>query len=465
MPIIRHENAGNTVFPWRKTSRFYGMIKWDAAEGTPTLEPMRRFSTRLRRRELIGAVVSAALAGASGCRPRTAEEVSTGGKTEIGFWNGFTGPDGKTMDALVRRFEHENPDVSVALQVIPWGTYYDKVTLSLAFGGAPDLFVIHAARISEFADFGVLRPVQDLVAGDKNPLQAADFADVPWNASFYKGAQYGLPLDVHPIGLYYNRDLFAQAGIQKPPTTWDEFLAAAKTTTHGDTWGFVYTNQRSNFVTFAAQFGGGVLTPDLQHSAMSEPATIEAAHQMRDLIYKHKVAPKPEGVDAWLAFRQGKAAMAMEGVYMKTSLEEQKGLNYAGAPVPLFGTKPAAWGGTHNLCLPNDSDPRQKRDPKRVQAAWRLARFLSDNSLAWAEGGQVPARKAVAASPEFAALPVQAQFAKQLPYVVYEPLTPRANALWPFADPAIEAVLIDLQTPEAAFTDATRRINQVLERP
>jgi multiple sugar transport system substrate-binding protein len=91
-------------------------------------------------------------------------------------------------------------------------------------------------------------------------------------------------------------------------------------------------------------------------------------------------------------------------------------------------------------------------------------RFLSDNSLAWAEGGQVPARRDIAQSAAFARLPVQSQFARQLDYVQYEPLTPQINALFPFVDPAVEAVLLDLQTPEAAMRDASRRIEQVLAR-
>ena len=55
--------------------------------------------------------------------------------------------------------------------------------------------------------------------------------------------------------------------------------------------------------------------------------------------------------------------------------------------------------------------------------------------------------------------------ARQLPFVQYEPLVPKLNALDPFVDPAIEAVLLDLQTPEQAMRDACRRIRQVLERP
>lgn len=421
---------------------------------------------RLSRRQILAGGAAAALAGGCAARRRAGSAALAAAGTTIRFWNGFTGPDGKTMEALVKRFRAANPDVAVEMQIIPWGTYYDKLTLSLAYNGAPDVFVVHAGRLPEFAAFDTLRPLADLYASDARPLSVKDFAPVPWQATFYQNRQLALPLDVHPLGLYYNTDLFAQAGITAPPTNWDAFLDAARRLTRDtdgdgrtDQWGFVFTWQRTNFLTFAAQEGGGILTPGGARSAMDSPATLRAAHRMHDLIYKHKVAPRPEGVDAWLAFRQGRVGMALEGVYMLSSLQEQKGLAYAGAPAPQFGPYPGVWGGSHLLCQPAGIAPGQ------AKAAWRLMRFLSDNSLAWAEGGQVPARVAIQKSAAFAALPVPSAFARQLPYVQYEPLTPKTNALLPFVDPAIEAVLLDLQTPEAALRDASRRINQVLARP
>src|SRR5436309_15699703 len=139
------------------------------------------------------------LAGCARTGPQAARaaERTADGKIVIDFWNGFTGPDGKTMQQIVHRFQERNPDVVVRMQIIPWGTYYDKLTLSLAYGGAPDLFVVHAARLPEFAWFGTLRPLGDLYATSRPPLTAADFAPVPWRATFFRGRQLALPLDVH----------------------------------------------------------------------------------------------------------------------------------------------------------------------------------------------------------------------------------------------------------------------------
>jgi multiple sugar transport system substrate-binding protein len=424
----------------------------------------------VKARRLAPALTLVAVLGGCAKAP-TAPATAPNGPIVLNFWNGFTGPDGKAMDKMVGQFQKRNPGIEVRMQTIPWGTYYDKLTLSLAYGGAPDVFVMHAGRLPEFESFDTLQPLGKLYAATP-ALSEKSFAPVPWRATFYKGKQYALPLDVHPIGLYFNTKLFKAAGIvdargqAKAPRTFDEFLDAAKRLTKDtngdgrpDQWGFVFTWQRTNWLSIAGQFGARILSDDGKKCLLESPQNLRALHLMHDVIYKYHVAPKPEGVDAWLAFRQGKVGMALEGVYMLSSLEEQKGLEFAGAPVPQFGPQRAAWGGSHLLCQPKGISDEHSR------AAWKLMRFLSDDSLIWAKAGQVPARSDLRASPQFRAMKVQTQFATQLPFVQYEPLHPKSNAIFPLIEPGIEAVMLDLATPEEAMRDATRRVNQVLERP
>lgn len=433
-------------------------------------------TTRRVPRVLLTVIAAVCLVLLGGCANRSADGGGgrdAAGRIVLDYWNGFTGPDGVTMTQMVNLFQKENPDVVVRMQFIPWATYYDKLTLSMAYGGTPDVFILQAARFPEYASFHTLRPMADLYASSQPPLTQKDFSPAPWHESFYRGTQYALPLDTHPIGLYYNTKLFQQAGIvdaqgrAKPPTNWTEFLADAQkltrdTTGSGrpDQWGFVITNEHSNWLTFAHQFGGDIVTPDGKRGAMASPACLQGTRQMCDLIYKYKVTPKPEGVsDSWLLFREGKAAMAMEGIYMLHSLQEEPGLQFSGAPAPQFGPLKGVWGGSHLLCQPAGISP------ERSKAAWRLMKFLSDHSILWGIGGQVPARLAVEQSPQFQALTVQAQFARQLPYVIYDPQIPQANALNQFVDPAIDDALNQNDTPEHAMRDADRRIDQLLSRP
>lgn len=409
---------------------------------------------------------SLALLALAGCGRR--ERAEAAGITTIDFWNGFTGPDGKTMEKMVRRFERENPSIRVRMQIIPWAQYYDKLTLGLAFNQAPDVFICHANRLQEFAQYGAFKQLDDSMAAEA-VLDQKDFLPIPWAAVHYQGRLYGIPLDCHPLGLYYNRKLFREAGIvdsageAKPPETWEEFLADArkltKKTASDQQWGFVFTWQHSNWYAFLYQHGGSVLTPDLKRAALNSPQAVEATTQMRDLIEKEKVAPSPEGIDAWRGFRQGRVAMAMEGIYMLADLQNSPGLDYGGAPIPQFGPVRATWAGSHCLCFP------AKGSGPRAEAAWKLATYLSNHSLDWADGGQIPARVSLLNTDRFRAMRVQSQFAKQLPYVRYEPPSTKATEITPFIDDAIEASLLGLEPPKQALDEAASRIDRVLSRP
>lgn len=425
-----------------------------------------RLGYRLLLAVLVGCLLLVAL---HGCRGERARHAAPDALT-LEFWNGFTGPDGATMERIVRAFNREHSDVRVRMQIIPWGTYYDKVTLGLAFGGAPDVFVLHASRLPEYADSRAIRTVDDLISEDD--LHVSDFAARTWAATQWNGRQYAIPLDCHPVGLYYNTELFKKAGIlddqgrPRPPTNLAEFIDAAKKLTidaDGDgrpeQWGFVYTWLRTNAHTFLAQHRSGWLSPDCSRSDLDSPNALRAFGLMRSLIHDHRVCPPPGGIDAWVGFQTGRVGMAIEGIYMLSSLEQQKGLSFAAAECPVFGDRPGVWADSHMLVMPRSISPAKRR------AAWRFIRYLSDNSLEWSRGGQVPVRKSVLAQPEFRRMRVQYEFSKQLPYVVYMPPSTAMNQILPFGDAAVEAVLQGIKSPEEALAEAARRMNNVLERP
>jgi len=103
-------------------------------------------------------------------------------------------------------------------------------------------------------------------------------------------------------------------------------------------------------------------------------------------------------------------------------------------------------------------------DARKREAAWTFMRYLSDHSLDWARGGQVPVRQSILNSPGFKKLQVQYEFSKELPYIAYEPPTVSYNQVVPFYDAAIEASLNRIKPTDEALSEAARRINEVLER-
>ena len=390
----------------------------------------RRFLTALSSL----AVAAGALAG--GCS-RTG-----GNKITIRFWNGFTGPDGRTMLRIIKRFNAANPDIQVLMQRMDWATCYNKLFVAGMGGRAPELFVLHTAVIPRFARAGFLRANDDLMAG-LNGVPLNDLDANVWQGAEYQGKHYGLPLDVHAMGMYYNRKRFREAGIvdaagnPRPPTNREEFLDAATRMTKPasgggpDQWGFVFTNWESNCYTLMRQYGGAFFTPDYEKCLLNNAENAAALQFCVDLIHKYQGRARPgkfRRVDRVSV--RAKVGMAFEGIYMLADLQKQSDLDFSGAPVPQFGPHQAVWAGSHNLCLRSDL-----KEPQ-LSATWRFIKYLSDNSLDWAAGGQIPTRPSRRAAPRFKEMTVQSAFAKQIPYVeLYAAVCPlflsfRPSLIW-----------------------------------
>lgn len=430
------------------------------------LYPLPRL--RLRSRLVVIAAVFAILllgmtAALIGCG-------SSSDQVTIRFWNGFTGPDGRAMLRMIKRFNAENPDIHILMQRMDWPPYYNKLFVAGLGGRAPEVFVIHAANIERFLQARFVRPLDDLVTGPDG-IDTADFADTAWEAVRRGGAHYGVPLDVHPVGMYYNKTLLKRAGVvdargeAAPPTTAEEFLDAtlkvAALPASGEArknWGYVFTWLRTNIYTIMRQYGGQFFTDPPTRCVMNCPENVAALEFCVALIRTHKVVPPPENFDSWVGFLQGRVGIAFEGIYMLADLKKQTDLDWGAAPLPMLGRERAAWADSHVLCLRADIDERHR------DAAWRFIKFLSDNSLDWAEGGQIPARTSLRETERFRAMYAQNEFSRQLPYITYLPPIPFIFEFQTEFDTAVEKALRGSVSARQALDDATRNINEILER-
>ena len=401
---------------------------------------------------------------ACACEPDPAGR-AVGEVVHVRFWNGFTGPDGRTMLAMVKRFNRENPDIYVTMQRMDWGTYYNKLFVARLGGRGPDVFVLHTDSIPRFVYAGFLRPCDDLTSGD-GALDPGDLDANVWQSVEFDGKHYAIPLDVHPLGMYYNRTLFKEAGIvdergnARPPTNRQEFLDACQRITNPQKgrWGFVFTWQRTNVYTIIRQFGGAIFSDDYARCTLTAPAPIAGLQFCVDLIHKLRVAPSPAAMNPFIGFRQGKVGMVFEGIYMLPELQRQTDLDWAAAPLPQLGETKAAWGNSHNLCISADADGR------RLEACERFVTYLSDHSLDWAEGGQVPVRKSLRDSARFRAMTAQYQFARQMPYVAYMPRVLFVNEYLAEFDPAVDSALRGSMAPEQAMRRAQANIERIMRR-
>ena len=267
---------------------------------------------------------------------------AAGDLVELRFWNGFTGPDGRTILRLVQEFNRQADGVRVTLQRMPWATYYNKLFVAGLDGRAPELFVLQSQWVARMQGAGLTRPTDDLFDDGGGSIPAGDFNANILAAVTRDGRRWAVPLDVHPMGLYYNKALFRQAGIvdgrgeARPPTNRAEFLdagrrlAALRTGDGGKVWGFAFTWLRTNVFTAMRQFGSPVVDADGTPAPLTDGPSVAALEFMHDLI-EQGIATPIEANAGIIGFRQGKVGMIFEGIYMLPELQRQTDLDYGAA--------------------------------------------------------------------------------------------------------------------------------------
>lgn len=389
---------------------------------------------------------------ASGCRQLRSDA------TLLRFWNGFTGPDGRTILKIIRKFNALHDDVQIVMQRMEWGTYYNKLFVAGMAGRAPEIFVVHTDNLERFMRARFIAPIGSIFG--TNGIDRSDFDLRVITAVERDGIPYGLPIDCHPAGTFYNRKLFADAGIAKPPETRDEFiqmLHKLKKIDAGDglpQWGFVYEWARVACYTLIRQFGGDIVAPDAKTIIFDSLEVREALTFAGSLIHEFDVAPPVENLDAFLGFRQGRVGMVWAGIFKLNDVTRQTDLDYGAAPIAICGGRSAVWAGSHNLCL------RAALGERERAAAEQFLKFMSDNTLDWAEGGQVPVRPSLRESDRFKAMTVQSEFARQLPYIAYMPSTLFTFEYQTEFDRACERVLRNAATPAVATREAAANMRK-----
>jgi multiple sugar transport system substrate-binding protein len=380
----------------------------------------------------------------------------------LDFWNGFTGGDGPQMLALVDAFQARRRNVKVRMVTARWEDFYTKLPAAVQAGQGPDVALMHVDQIPTNAAHGTILALDDLVRD--LGLKEDDFAAPVWRAGAYRGHRYGIPLDMHPIGLFANTQVLEKAGMdpKRLPETREEYEAALKELEAKGIQGhwmtpFFFTGGHQ-FMSLLWQFGGDLTDREATRATWNSDAGIEALTWMRSMITRG-FSPPNVGQDAdSIAFKNGQNAFIWNGAWAIGDYGSTEGLEWTLAPLPRIGPEKAAWSNSHNFTVMRQAEP----DEHRLQAIKVLIDTIT-RSPEWAKAGQIPARRSARESEAFRRLGPQSRLAEQVPDLRFAVAAPglsdvRESTL----DIAIAQAINGSQTPRAALDDSARRANELL---
>lgn len=245
--------------------------------------------------------------------------------------------------------------ITVKLEVVPWPDLLNRILAAATSGQGPDVINIGNTWSASLQATGAFAPFDqaalDKIGGRDRFLPASFAATGAAGQTPTSVPLYGLA-----YGLFYNKKLFADAGITQPPATWTEFVADAKKLTHGDQWGLtvegssVTENAHHAFILGAQQ--GVDLFDASGKPQFDSPGEVAGVKRYLDFMTGDKIvnpsnAEYGNGTQALHDFATNKAAMVLWQGNAETVIKAN-GMSadaYGVAPIPFPEPTPA--GGKH----------------------------------------------------------------------------------------------------------------------
>lgn len=258
---------------------------------------------------------------------------------------------------VLAKFEKAHPDISILYEPNPGRVYEEKILTALATGEPPDVFLLDSKLIPTFTNKKILLDLAPFVGSlgldttiwYPNVLAIARVGD----------ALYAFPKGFSPIMVYYNKTLFAKAGISEPAPgwTWDDYRRMARALTIDsdrdgtpEQYGAGMSNRFYYWIPWVWSGGGDVVSPDGDSATgyLNSPATIASLSFLIDLVRTDRAAPN---LGSWIQgektgittalFASGKLAMVTDGHWRMPSLiryMRDQALDVGVAPLPSHGS-------------------------------------------------------------------------------------------------------------------------------
>ncbi|MGS2619561.1 ABC transporter substrate-binding protein [Micromonospora sp. LZ34] len=425
------------------------------------MKPKARILTGL----LVGSLLLAA------CGDGSDGDTATATRGPITVWYSNFEPEIKWAQQMIEAWNAEHPDEKITGQEIPAGKSSEEaITAAITAGNTPCL-IFNGAQIAtpDYQHMGGLVPLDSFPDATKY-IESRSGEKVAQQYRSPDGKYYQIPWKANPLMMFYNKDIFAKAGLdpENPPLkTHQEFLATARQVVAKGGAKFAiapaptsefYQSFFDFYPLFVAETGGTLLVADGK-AQFNSPEGRQVAQMWRTL-YQEGLAPKdPQGTTAD-PFAEGTVAIRSAGPWAITTYGK---LNWGVVPIPTADGKPAeqTWTFADAKTISIYSSCKNRG------TAWDVLTFATgeqqDGKLLEMTG-QMPLRQGLPDKyPDyFAKNPHYETFADQASRVAEVPFVPNSIEIWQrFRDAYTASVVFGKQDVDGAFAEAATKVEQL----
>ncbi|MEV7564062.1 extracellular solute-binding protein [Streptomyces tanashiensis] len=292
----------------------------------------------------------------------------------VTWWDTSTvGSEDKVFKKVAEDFKKQHPKVTVKYVNVPFGEAQNKFKNAAQSGsGAPDVIRSEVAWTPEFADLGYLAPLDGTTALKNQD----DFLEQAAASTKYNGKTYAVPQVIDSMGIFYNKKIFKDAGVEVPKTIDELKSVSAKIKQKtGKTGLYLRGDDAYWFLSFLYGEGGDLVDAENKKITVDGPAGVKAFKVVKDLV--DSGAAKTDATDGWnnmqTAFKEGKVAMMINGPWAVSDTYAGKEFadkaNLGIAPVPAGSGGQGAPQGGHNLAVYAGS--------KNLDASYAFAEYMT----------------------------------------------------------------------------------------
>jgi len=249
--------------------------------------------------------------------------------------------DRAQWDTFVKGVQETDSNFKLDIEGPSFQDYWTKIKTRMSSADAPCIVTTQAARAQEFGE--LLTPLDDLAK--EAGLDLTRYNQAMMQGMTVDGKVRAIPYDAEPMVLFYNKTMFAQAGLKEPGTdyTYEQFLSDAKALTKDGVQGFAVAPDISYpYLPFA--FANGNVPVKDGKLNITDPGFVADVQQTFDLVGKENVAAAPNPADTtdvpMQGFQAKKVAMVIEGPWFYSTIRERMENGVGVAVVPSKSGKP-----------------------------------------------------------------------------------------------------------------------------